>query len=59
MYVTRSQEMDIGQNGKMCYTISAIWGVPKGYQWVCTPKIAVHCTSKGQGSKCDKFPTGK
>ena len=38
---------DVDQ-GRMC----------EGYKETYTPKIVMHCTSKGQDSKCDKFPTG-
>jgi len=47
-------------------TIINYRGVPKGYKGIYTSpaphhptaKIAMHCTSKAEDSKCDKFPTG-
>jgi len=30
----------------------------RGYKWIYTPNIAMHCTSKGQDSRCDQFPAG-
>jgi len=48
---------DMGPGAGGSETTRSAGANPRGYNGIFIPKIAVHCISKGQDSKCGKFPT--